>query len=214
MIGSIKKWASRILHGRNTEPGGFTLVEVLIAMGVVSITAVISVQLLLIFFQSQAVTRDVLYLEGNARNIVATVNERTRQGFVDFNFYAAEPKYEPEYLAIRSETGIQTVFWLDDSSGEMNIYLCDEKGLDESCSKGVDPELDPDWSQMNPEDLDFSTAKFSITPDVPPFFEEGVLEPSTDNAPLVRVNLQLEMDDTLTRTPLIQTAVTPRFYGR
>ncbi len=199
-------------NSRKTRQQGMTLIEVLIAVAVISITIVLAVNIFLLFSESSSEATNQLHLQANARQMMSLVSERTREGFVDYNFYTGPPSAEPEFLAMRDLDGIQTVFWFYNDGVDTHVYLCDDMPYDMSCDKTVpDPSVDPLWSKMNDEDVYLTTGFFTISPDSDPYFS-GSLVPATDDAPLITVVMQLEND--IAQSQLFQTTLTPRFYVR
>jgi prepilin-type N-terminal cleavage/methylation domain-containing protein len=200
-----------MIGNTNTSPSGFTLVEVLIATAVISVVMVLASNLLLLFFQSQSESRDTLYLEAELRQILFRMVEASREGYVDYDFYSTTPDAEPEFLAIRTLAGVQTVFWFYDNGSETNVYICTDVPLDDACSNSVDPELDSSWSQMNPENTRVAYGAFRISPDDPPYLSGGTV---SDEAPFVVVRMQLLSEDSEVTSPIVQTSFTPRIYDR
>ncbi|MFH1426228.1 MAG: prepilin-type N-terminal cleavage/methylation domain-containing protein [Candidatus Kerfeldbacteria bacterium] len=203
------------MTGNTNRQTGFTLIEVLVSTAVIGIVVVIAVQLLLIFFEVQQETRDILYLEGNARNTLALIAERTRHGYVDYGYYAGAPKDEPEYLALRNMEDALTVFrFYDHGFGEIDLFMCDDAKYDADCPKLVDPSLHPNWDQVNDGSIRFDYGSFLIFPDDPPYLEPGVLIPSVDVVPTIQIFMKMRTEETLAETPHIQTGFVTRIYVR
>lgn len=193
---------------------GFTLVEVLVAVAVLSIILIISVGLLMSFFNSQRIANDTLFVESQARQMITTISERIRDGYVDYNFYTGlggTPSSYPELLAIRDSEGIQTVFWFYTVSSQTLLFICDDKTLSTSCSTGIAPISSPDWDQVNNQNVYFSEGEFEIQPDNPPYMTSN---PTTDNSPLITVIMQLQHIEKDIGTDFLQTSFTTRFYAR
>lgn len=197
-------------------PAGFTLVEVLVATAVISIATIIAVQLLFIYFGIQQETRDILYLEGASRNALSLMAERVRHGFIEYGYYTTTPADEPEYLAVRDKSGELTVFWFRDAGGgTYDLFMCDDKRPDETCAKGVNPEIHPDWNQVNDATSKFVYGRFGIVPFQDPLFTgPGQLEPASDTQSLVQVYMRMVAEGSGTQTKHIQTTFTPRLYVR
>lgn len=197
-----------------TRQDGFTLVEVLVAVAVLSIILMISVGLLLGFFDNQRIANDTLFVESQARQIITTVSERIREAYVDYDFYTdlgGTPSAYPELLALRDAEGIQTVFWFYSISGQTQLFICDDKTLSASCGTGTAPNLSSDWDQLNNQNVYFSNGEFEIQPDNPPYMTSN---PTTDDSPLITVVMQLQHIEKDITTEFVQTSFTPRFYAR
>lgn len=197
---------------------GLTLVEVLVATAIISIVSLLIVNLFLVFQSSDTRSAITLKMEGTARQILLQIAERLREGKIDYDFYTSDPASEPEFLAIRDNEGIQTVFWFYAPTGQTNIYVCNDKPQDETCNKA---ETSPgsgssDWRQLNPGDDEFTVAHFSITPSSSPYATTDGTAPSSDDSPLITVTMQLHQSSgkAEVETDLIQTTLSPRYYDR
>lgn len=197
----------------NTDSKGFTLVEVLVATAVIGVAIALAVDLFVIFFQNEHTAGNEIALDADARTTLSLMIERTRQGYVDYEFYDAAPSAEPTYLAVRDVAGNQTVFWFAaDAQEKINIYLCDGKTLEQTCPKNVDPEADGNWKQLNPEDTVVPVGLFRVIPDVAPYVVPDVTW--SNEQPLITVVLQLQKENQADTSSVIQTSFTPRLYVR
>jgi len=199
-----------MIGSTNTAQNGFTVVELLIATAVMSIVMVLASNLLILFFRSQDTSRDKLYLEAEVRQIFSRIAETSRQGRIDYDFYAAEPSAEPDFLAFRDSYGSQTVYQFFGLDGFVSVYVCTTSTLNDSCDKTVDPSADAAWAQMNDESTNFPIHRFTGLPDDPPYLRAT----TTDVSPVVTVVMQLELSGTSSVSPVLQTSLTPRLYAR
>ena len=209
MIGSISMF-------KNQTQSGFTLVEALIATAVLSIVIVIVVGMSLQFFGTQRVTRDQLRLEGVARQTYSLIAERTREAIMDYTFYDdGAPLSDPSvFLAVRDDQRVQTVFWFYDDGSNVQLYICDDKEIDEECDYSADPTVSGgDWELAIPDDIELKVAKMHIQPTSPPYYDDST-PPASDQSPVVSVTMQLALIDSDTSTAVLQTSVTPRLYVR
>jgi prepilin-type N-terminal cleavage/methylation domain-containing protein len=213
MIGNIKVNRK---HRFFAQGAGFTLVEVLISTAIISIAMVVVVQMFFIFYASAERTYAILRMESEARRILADISTVARESRIDYDFYATVPSAEPQFLAMRDGTGEQSVWWVFSSGGETDLYLCNGKPLNDSCSKPATPVGDPDWAQVNAGDIDLVSGKFAVSPSQDPLFPGATLTPASNQAPFMRIVFQLQSGpaDNSTESPIIETAVTPRFYAR
>lgn len=194
---------------------GFTLVEALIATAVLSIVIVIVVGMSLQFFGTQRTTRDQLYLESVARQSYSLMTERSREAIMDYTFYDdGAPYADPsQFLAVRDDERQQTVFWFYDDGTTVELYLCDDKAIDEECDHAADPSLGGDWEAVTATDITLPVAEFSIQPTSPPYYDDST-PPASDQSPLITITMQMELVDEGTTTPVLQTSITPRLYVR
>lgn len=196
---------------KNRE-AGMTLIEVLVATAIIGITMSIAVTIFVLFYRSSQESSNELQLQATARQALTLITERTRDGYVDYDFYTGAPSAESDFFAIRDLDGVQTAFQFYYDGTQTNVYICDDKPVDQSCDKVSDPETSVDWSQINPEGHGFIVGQFTISPDDPPYIDKSTIKPLSDQAPFVTITMQLESDTA--ETNLIQTAITPRIYVR
>lgn len=204
------------MTGNTKRQSGFTLIEVLISTAIISIAIVVVVQLFFIFYSSAERSYSILLMEADARRIIAHITNRARESRVDYDFYASVPSAEPHFLALRDGDGRQTVYWIFGAGSDFDLFFCDGKALTESCSKPASPLGDPDWAQMNADDITLLSGRFAATPDQDPLFPSTSLEPSSNQAPFVRVIFQLSTGptDNTVESPFIATTIAPRLYVR
>lgn len=198
--------------GNTKHNSGFTLVEALVASALLSIVVIIVVTMSIQFFGTQRTTRDELYLEGTARQIISLMTERSREAIVDYTFYdGGAPATNPEqFLALRTVEREQTVFWFYDR----NVYICDGKAADEECDHAVDPAIfGGDWTRMNPTDISVTIGEFLIEPTSAPYYDDTTL-PASDQSPLVTITMELHAYQNNVYSDILQTSITPRLYVR
>lgn len=197
----------------NRRQSGFTLVEVLISTTIISIVMVLASNLLLLFFRSQDTSRNTLYLEAEIRQIVSRIVETSREARIDYDFYGGgAPIDQPEFLAFRTATGVQTVYWFYTGTSTTDMYVCANKPIDETCSVPADPSVSADWARMNDTQTSFLVGSFFVGPDSDPYPFSGT--PTTDQTPGVVMSFQMELVGTSAESPVVQTTVTPRIYAR
>src|SRR3989339_1627636 len=188
--------------GNMNKRSGFTLIELLIATAVISIVMVAATSLLMIFFRTQRIVKDKLYMHANARYITSLIAEHMYEGMIDYDAYS-QYMYDPQHmLVIRNRAGSQTIFWFD--STDHNMYLCKNNPPSQECAN---------WSQLNPSDMKFTVGAFSVYPLESPY-SSGIDVPLTNDSPFVTTMMQLKMNDGANETPLIQTGFTSRYYVR
>ncbi len=195
-----------------TGSKGVTLVEALVTTAVVAVVFLVATQVLVVFFDSSSVAVTDLSADGQARQMVSLVSERTREGFVDYAYYPSLPLApQQEQLAVRDLSGHQSVFWffLDAAPGNTSLYLC-EAELGDTCPTAGNPSIDPEWEAVNGEDVTLVSGQFFIRPATPPYFVSPTAQ--SNMQPLITVSLVVaaESGDDV----LLQTSLTPRFYAR
>ncbi|MBI2411532.1 MAG: prepilin-type N-terminal cleavage/methylation domain-containing protein [Candidatus Kerfeldbacteria bacterium] len=189
---------------------GFTLVEILVATAVASIVIVVATTLLLIFFRGQKESRNMLTMQAESRSVLSSMSERVKEGTLDYDFYTGDPFEQPEFLALRTRKGVQQVFWFRTEEGITNLFLCRVETIEESC----DPNTADEWSQMNGDHIHFVVGKFYIYPARSPYETDPDGNSTPDLVPTITVTMQLSVDYATTKTALIQTVFTPRYYVR
>lgn len=190
---------------------GFTLVEAVVAAAISSILITSVVGLFVNFQKIQNSSHDELSLQTYARQVINTMTEQLRAGYIDYSYYSGAPSAEPQYLATRTPTGDQTVLEFYNAGSGTNLYIC-KKTFSGSCAKGVDPSVNADWTQLNSSDVYFSQGVFYIQPSSAQFYTSS----TSDNPQLVTVRMQLttKADVSPEVSNVIQTTLTPRVYGR
>lgn len=110
----------------------FTLIEVLVATAIISIVMIVAVSMMLVYFKGARQTKDILYLESNARQIIITMMENAMSGVV-----AETSDSSKEEITI-SQAGAGIVQY---KFAGNNIQVCE--GTTTSC----------DYNSINPNDI-------------------------------------------------------------
>lgn len=191
---------------------GVTLVEALVTTAVVAIVFLVATQVLVVFFDSSSTAVKDLSADGQARQVISLVAERTREGFVDYAYYPSLPlAATQQQLALRDLSGHQSVFWFftDPSAGTTSLYLC-EAELGDTCPTVGNPPTDPEWDVVNGEAITLVSGRFMLRPATPPYFVSPAVQSNTQ--PLVTVSMVVHADSG--DDVLLQTSFTSRFYAR
>lgn len=194
------------MTGNINRQTGLTLVEVLVATAIISITVVTAVGLWFRVTQSEDAVSDDLYLQGIERQVLQQIETQVRSGNIDYDYYAGT--LDPQVLALRTSAGAPLAWWFDDTATPTRLRLCSGKAITLNCNTATAS----DWEQVTPDNVSLVTGSFAVLPTSSPYATGTSSPPSSNTAPLVTTTLQLQTADTIT-TP-VQHTVTSRFYDR
>ncbi len=158
---------------------GFTLVEVVVTLGIFSIAALMAVNLFVIFLQQQRRTVSQQELQNDARAVVEQIAQDIREGQINYGFY--EEAFPTEKRTLFSA--------LDGKDGTLgaNQYLALLSSLNESIQyrlQGTVIERQQGtsvWVSVTPESLDIQSFTFSISPSEDPFQAASSIFCGNDN---------------------------------
>lgn len=176
---------------------GFTLVEILIATGLLGTVIVVATNLLFSFFSSQSQSQNVLVLESATRQMITRIVEQTVSNLVVEEKSGAVESPVASVLFLTNVAGGVTKYVFEGS----NLFVCE--GTVEACV-GLPSTNPAAFSQMNPDDFTLTHGEFLIN---------RVYESNAEYAhPLITIKMKLRYEQTGVESPLLQTSFTPRVY--
>lgn len=183
---------------------GYTLIEMIVSVGIFAIVSVLIAQLFVIFSQTQQKSTIQQQIQGDARVVLAQVSDRIRSGIIDYASYG---------VGISSPTD--------------QLYLIDENGISVLIEKSSSPTECPSAestpclviSENGGAPTPMSSDKFTV--DIVQFY----IDPSTDPEPSSGPDIQprvtmtigitgVNINDALKSPTYIQTTASSRVYLR
>jgi prepilin-type N-terminal cleavage/methylation domain-containing protein len=159
-------------HARATNDRGFTLMELLVVLGLFSTVVVASSDIFLLANRSQRKLFGLERTQADARFTMEAITREVRTGLIDYAYYAGRgtamgtPDGE---LALIDSTNTKVKFQVSDTSNEANCADASSKPcLLVSVGGGTPTAVTPKGVQVN-------NAKFYISPTTDP----NVLDPNT-----------------------------------
>jgi len=158
---------------------GFTLIEVVITLGVFSIASLMAVNLFVIFVQQQRRTVAQQELQNDVRAVIEQIAQDVREGQVDYAFYEeafssnkvrlfsslnglANGTTGDEYLSVRNSLNEQIQYRLN------GTFI--ERSLDGAS-----------WEKLTPDSLTIDKFTFSISPSENPFGAKDYIQCGSDS---------------------------------
>lgn len=195
------------------KKSGFTLVEVVVALGIFAIATTYSVSIFVQSNQVQKRTANEQRLQSDARFVVEVMAREVRLGHLDYAYYAGQGinlaamplTQDGAILAVRDADNNQLLFRRA-ASAEVGRYVV------QVFSGGS-------WLDITPEDLNVVRLSFYISPSADPLVWSDVLvDYPSDQQPLVTMVLATESlhEDVqgTSNVSYLQTTVTERKYAR
>lgn len=172
----------------NIRPG-FTLIEVLVAVAVFSITTVMAVNLFIIFVQQQRRTLNQQELQNDARAVMEQVAKDVREGSIDYEYYATtfsgiQQKLFTELtsqaanndcLVLRNAVNEQILYRLNNAIVERLALTTPVTSTGCSTLAG--------WEKISPDILEVANFTFTIAPTEDPFAAQAALPCGTTGIP-------------------------------
>ncbi|MEK7570022.1 MAG: prepilin-type N-terminal cleavage/methylation domain-containing protein [Patescibacteria group bacterium] len=174
---------------RHTQ--GFTLIEVLVAVAVFSITTVMAVNLFIIFVQQQRRTLNQQELQNDARSVMEQVAKDVREGSIDYEYYATAPLTTQKKLfsELSSQAGNDDCLVLRNAVNEQILYRLNNEIVERlvlttpvtsaGCSSFTD------WEKISPDILEVVNFTFTIAPTEDPFAAQAAQVCGTTTAPII-----------------------------
>jgi|SRR3989344_1411832 len=189
---------------------GFTLVEVVVALGVFAIASTASLGIFVRSNQVQKRTANAQRQISDARYALEVMAREVRMGQVDYNYsgYDSPLPFLQNVLAVRDVDDQPVRFRrFEVETGRYVIQVC---GL---ATCGVN-----DWLDITPEDLSIERLDFYISPSQDPFvWDAGLVDYPSDQQPLVTIVLETVgtyQEGEVNKITNFQTTVASRKYSR
>ena len=159
-----------MMFDRKKNEEGFTLVEMLVAVTIFSVTILVATNIYLTVSNAQQRTLAAQKIMGDVRTLFETVTQEVRLGQINYDYYVqnsidlhpANPggvsilalKNQINELIFFRKNGTLVQFCQEDTAGD-----CDSAG--------------PGWLDVTPDGVEIEDFKFVITPSADPFKEIG-----------------------------------------
>ncbi len=183
----VNSWAAR------KSGAGFTLIEVLVTMAIFSITALMAVNVFLIFVQQQRRALNQQELQNDARAVVEQIAKDLREGSVDYSYYSTFLVGEPkklfaaltgtgnECLVVRDALNTQILYRLNSTTKTIQ-RMVPIAPVTVACN---DASLTTAWdnTDISPPNLTVSSFTFFISPSEDPFAAQVAMECGTESPP-------------------------------
>jgi len=176
---------------------GFTLIEVVITLGVFSIASLMAVNLFVIFVQQQRRTVAQQELQNDVRAVIEQIAQDVREGQVDYTFYSAEFPLDSEKTKLFSAlNGID-----NNSTGGGFEYLSVQNSFNEQIKYRLNggaierwkesvkkwetltaAEQEVGWEILTPSSLEINSFAFSISPSENPFGAKDYIKCGKDDS--------------------------------
>lgn len=193
------------------EHPGFTLLEMVIAIGIFSLAVVVLLQIFLTTSRAQQKSSVVLDTQAQARYALEVISRQIREGYIDYSYYTSPlPDANADGISdAQSELALvdlnnqQTIFKLSSLNCPKDSSPCLKM-----TSAGVDYNL-------SGQGLKVLNLGFYISPTTDPFVPD--FKPSFGNQPKVTVTMGLQSvgnKPELQATAFLQTTISSRYYKR
>lgn len=166
---------------RTQSGAGFTLIEVIIAVAVFSITVVMAVNLFIVFVQQQRRTLNQQELQNDARSVMEQIAKDVREGSVDYEYYAANFALELTKLfsQLSSTSANAECLVLRDSLNAQILYRLNNEVIERL--EATTPSLAAcnglaGWEAISPDNLTVASFVFAISPSEDPFAAKSAQE--------------------------------------
>lgn len=155
---------------------GFTLIEVVVTLGLFSIASIMAVGLFLVFIQQQRRTLSQQELQNDSRAAIEQISQDLHESLVDFSYYATTfsatsdrlrdsfdgtqdtVSGKNQYLVLRDAQNIQVLYRRSSSK----LQRC-------SAIVGVDCGNNANWQDITPSTLTVQSFTFFMSPSEDPF---------------------------------------------
>jgi len=183
---------------------GYTLIEMIVAVGLFAIVSVIIAQLFVIFSQTQQKSTIQQQIQSDARVVLAQIADRIRSGTIDYTAYGAGVSNPTEQLALIDENGISVL--IEKSSNAAECPSAQSVPCLVISENGGTP-------------TSMSSDRFTV--DIVQFYIDPITDPEPSSGPDIqpRVTMTLgitgvNINDALRSPTYIQTTASSRVYLR
>ena len=190
---------------------GFTLLEMVVAVGIFSIAVVILMQIFLTASKSQQKSSAILRAQAEARYALEIISRQVRSGYLDYDYYTAglpdsdsdgisDPQTE---LALRDLDNNQIIFSRSSADCPTDISNCLKMDF-----AGV-------VQNLSGKGLEIENLGFYISPITDPFISD--FDPVTGSQPKVTIIMAVKSTGSKPEqiaTVFLQTTVSSRYYKR
>lgn len=167
-------------RSRQALPQGFTLIEVLVAVAVFSITVLMAVNIFIIFVQQQRRTLNQQELQNDARAVMEQIARDVREGSIDYEYYATQFSgtsqklfteltsqhtnvlLKDNCLVLRSALNDQILYRLNGAIMQRLVPTVPNNAT--ACSNIL-----TGWENISPDTLTVGSFIFTISPSEDPF---------------------------------------------
>lgn len=166
--------------GRTTHhPRGFTLIEVIVALGIFSTVTLIAINIFVTVTGVQKRVASTQKVQEDVRYIVEAMAQQIRLGSINYAWYA-NPDWDigtgdaldlyptstpPSTLAVIDQDGAYIYFKLDTSDPDIHkVVFCKKSPPTQTDACAGD-----DWINITPTQITVESLKFVITPSADPF---------------------------------------------
>lgn len=197
-----------------TAKRGFTLLEMVIALGIFAVATTYSVSIFVQSNQTQKRTANIYRVLSDTRYTMEVMAREIRLGRINYQYYQ-DQGIDLTNLPL---TGEQAVLALTNVAGEAIMFK--RMAVDNRFVIQIQALVDgvETWQDITPEDLSIEKLAFYITPSVDPFIlNDGASVYGSDEQPKVTIVLQaksLHPDLTAEKIFNLQTTVSTRTYLR
>jgi len=192
---------------------GFTLIEMVVALGIFAIATTYCVSIFVQSNQTQKRTANIYRVLSDTRYTMEVMAREIRLDRIDYQYYQDQgislefPLVEDlTTLALTNPSGESVMFRRAVVSDRAVIQM--QVMIDDIAT----------WQDITPEDLSIEKLAFYITPDVDPFiWHEGATAYGSNEQPKVTIVLQaksLHPDLTTEKIFNLQTTISTRTYSR
>jgi len=213
------------------KENGFTLMELIVVVGVFIISILIIMEILVMMNKSQKYIMEYQKLQSDTAYTLEVIARSVRLGTIDYTPYPGEIINPEDELYLFDVNGKQTIFKLANSQAEG----CATDNSSPCVLEGIDPDLDgvvDYFGAITPRGVKINSLKFYITPTNDPFLSQqcavaddcpsdvclasGFCE-VPDKQPMITIVIAAEQSETVISDPAtisLQTTVSSRQYYR
>ena len=189
----------------------FTLLEMVVAIGIFSIAVVVLMQIFLTTTRSQQKSSAILRAQAEARYALEIISRQIRSGYIDYDYYTAglpdsdsNGISDPQAgLALRDLNANQIIFSRSSENCPVDINNC------------LKMNFAGDVQDLSGKGLEVEKLEFYISPIVDPFVLD--FDPSVGSQPKVTIVMAIKSIGSRSEniaTAFLQTTVSSRYYKR
>lgn len=190
---------------------GFTLIEVIVALGIFSIATSYAISIFVQSNQVQKRTANMQRILSDARYALEVMAREVRMGHIDYDYYAGQDisldnmplTQDNAVLAIKDASNQEIRFRRQEAEEGRYVIQVYNQG---------------DWLDITPEDLSVERLSFYISPSADPFvWNSNLVDYNSDQQPIVTIVLEtksLYRDLDTEKVSHLQTTVAERKYVR
>ncbi|MBU1039449.1 type II secretion system GspH family protein [Patescibacteria group bacterium] len=198
----------------NKNSAGFTVMELVVVLGVFSIVVILVTDIFFIITRSQRSLVASQAVQRDMRFVMESIAKDVQQGLIDYDYYQSQVPTIDLKDPLTGQVLAQSVLALLDNTGRTVRYRFVEAQAGQPASLEISRGSSGTWDPLLSDDVILVAVRFYIVPSANPFLDSS----STNKQPRITITLSGQaiptLGTSLPATFFLQTTALTRSYLR